>query len=338
VSQQVNTIVTYLGSDDRNNVRLLLPQAGTGISAGYKAFGSVLPTPGTPATPFQYGGNVGYYAESPTAGVDDTEFYRTLHRIYRFHSGRFPQPDPTGINGGYNLYGYANNNPISNFDPSGERPVNGNDRRILHKLYAQFGKTTDIDGKVKNVKELEAAINAVTRAIKKAINDAPASADPPELRAALWAIDHLGDPDYGPLGDPHDGTISTRGGEWKCNIFAADSYAIGAGCGFDGAHGVPTKSDHPFHDPFVTHHWPPAANDLAASGPIAHFPIDAAPKPAPGDILAFGKKGHLGHTTIVLGGDLLIYAGKHGVKIQTLDYMKAEESPFTTFSYRAYRP
>ena len=85
VSQQVNTTVTYLGSDDRNNVRLLLPQAGIGTSAGYKAFGSVLPTPGTPATPFQYGGNVGYYAESPTAGLDETEFYRTLHRIYRFH-------------------------------------------------------------------------------------------------------------------------------------------------------------------------------------------------------------------------------------------------------------
>jgi RHS repeat-associated protein len=123
VSQQVNTTTTYLGSDDRNNVRLLLPQAGTGTSAGYKAFGSVLPTPGTPATPFQYGGNVGYYAESPTAGVDETEFYRTLHRIYRFHSGRFPQPDPTGINGGNNVYGYAGNNPISWIDPEGTEPV-----------------------------------------------------------------------------------------------------------------------------------------------------------------------------------------------------------------------
>jgi RHS repeat-associated protein len=132
VSQQVNTTVTYLGSDDRNNVRLLLPQAGIGTSAGYKAFGSVLPTPGTPATPFQYGGNVGYYAESPTAGVDDTEFYRTLHRIYRFHSGRFPQPDPTGINGGYNLYGYANNNPISWMDPDGTEPVRSQNKANHH--------------------------------------------------------------------------------------------------------------------------------------------------------------------------------------------------------------
>jgi RHS repeat-associated protein len=139
VSQQVNTTVTYLGSDDRNNVRLLLPQAGIGTSAGYKAFGSVLPTPGTPATPFQYGGNVGYYAESPTAGVDDTEFYRTLHRIYRFHSGRFPQPDPTGINGGYNLYGYAGNNPISNFDPSGEGPLTRSELEKLHQIIKSAG-------------------------------------------------------------------------------------------------------------------------------------------------------------------------------------------------------
>jgi RHS repeat-associated protein len=142
VSQQVNTTVTYLGSDDRNNVRLLLPQAGTGTGANYKAFGSILPTPGTPATPFQYGGNVGYYAESPTAGVDDTEFYRTLHRIYRFHSGRFPQPDPTGINGGYNLYGYANNNPISWIDPSGQAPLTMSQLSQLN-LYARHPKSRD---------------------------------------------------------------------------------------------------------------------------------------------------------------------------------------------------
>jgi RHS repeat-associated protein len=121
ISQHNGTTVGFLGADNRSNVRLIIPMTGAGGTYNYKAFGEVLSNPGILYTPFQYAGSAGYYAEYPA--TPDVEFYRTLHRIYRFHSGRFPQPDPLGFEGGdWNLYGYAENNPVSNFDPTGMAP------------------------------------------------------------------------------------------------------------------------------------------------------------------------------------------------------------------------
>jgi RHS repeat-associated protein len=45
-------------------------------------------------------------------------YYRA--RYYSPATGRFIQPDPIGYSGGLNLYGYVENNPISNVDPLGQ--------------------------------------------------------------------------------------------------------------------------------------------------------------------------------------------------------------------------
>jgi uncharacterized protein RhaS with RHS repeats len=41
------------------------------------------------------------------------------NRYYDPASGRFTQPDPIGLAGGMNLYGYASGDPINNSDPFG---------------------------------------------------------------------------------------------------------------------------------------------------------------------------------------------------------------------------
>jgi RHS repeat-associated protein len=49
----------------------------------------------------------------------------TLYRRHRYldpQSGRFTQPDPIGIAGGLNLYGYANGDPVNYSDPFGLCP------------------------------------------------------------------------------------------------------------------------------------------------------------------------------------------------------------------------
>jgi RHS repeat-associated protein len=334
VSQQVNTTTTYLGSDDRNNVRLLLPQSGTGTSVNYKAFGSILPTPGTPATPFQYGGNVGYYAESPTENTEDTEFYRTLHRIYRFHSGRFPQPDPTGVNGGYNLYGYAGNNPISRNDPSGERPPTPADYERIRR-FVEFAKATQrVPGAAKDPTTITDRDIDISKAeMISAIRGEKTKTDSPKLKALWWAIDHLGDTSFAKakaLTLP--GVEAAAKGEWKCNYFVAACYGVGAKLGFSDPTGYPTKLSYgPEWIPFRIRRTPnvhvPGAAELG--NPTPHIRrlrgISSSYRPVSlpavdlGDIVGLARGVNAHHAMLSAGGRVVIYANETGGAVGTID-------------------
>ncbi len=47
------------------------------------------------------------------------DLYLTRHRAYSANLMRFLQPDPIGLDGGWNLYAYANGNPLAFVDPLG---------------------------------------------------------------------------------------------------------------------------------------------------------------------------------------------------------------------------
>jgi len=63
--------------------------------------------------PFGFGGQAGYYTDL------ETGLMLCTHRFYDPNVGRFLTRDLLGYDGGINLYGYTQNNPVNRSDPSG---------------------------------------------------------------------------------------------------------------------------------------------------------------------------------------------------------------------------
>ncbi|MEX8510372.1 MAG: RHS repeat-associated core domain-containing protein, partial [Leptothrix ochracea] len=49
----------------------------------------------------------------------ETGLHHNGHRDYNPATGRYIQPDPIGLEGGINRYGYVGGNPVSRIDPRG---------------------------------------------------------------------------------------------------------------------------------------------------------------------------------------------------------------------------
>ena len=78
----------------------------------YQPYGRLIARSGTNDLPFAFMGDYGVWS----AG---NGLYLTRHRAYDSNLMRFLQPDPIGLEGGYNLYAYGAGNPVSSIDPYG---------------------------------------------------------------------------------------------------------------------------------------------------------------------------------------------------------------------------
>ena len=89
--------------------------SGTGViqaKYAYLPFGQVAAHTGTVPNPFTFVGAAGV--------VDDgSGLFFMKNRYYDSNSGRFLHKDPIGFPGGYNLYRYAEDNPLRFIDPDG---------------------------------------------------------------------------------------------------------------------------------------------------------------------------------------------------------------------------
>jgi cell wall-associated NlpC family hydrolase len=185
-----------------------------------------------------------------------------------------------------NWFGYVGNNPCKDFDPAGLRPLTAADRDRINKLKQSAKNSKDITADMLS--------NAIME-VKRAIDAVPAGQDDPAGLKALWhAIDHLGDKKWG-WGPER---------QYKCNIFVYHVY-------LDGAHvAMPDRIG--FF--FGTQEY--RANVLGDKRvELDHFTIVSTPQP--GDIAAFRNldKDKSGHTTLSVGGGVLIYAGPNDVKL-----------------------
>jgi RHS repeat-associated protein len=308
--------------DGSGNV-VALTDANQNIVAqySYDAFGNTLSASGAQAekNPFRFSSK--YYD-------GETGLYDYGYRHYDSSLGRWINRDPIGEEGGINLYGMVANNPINAVDPYGLRKLTALDLQRLRQLSA-YAKANEGDVAQKG---LMRTVNGAIRAIKAAIAAvAQGQSDPVNLKAALMALNNLGNAGYAANASTHNGVTSdVPAGKPKCNIFVADVYGVGAGIGFGGDNGYPTRRS------LRGNIWPYVANDLGnAATAVPNFPVTTSPRV--GDIIGFYAKGGIGHSGINLGGGAMIYASNAGVKVGTIAGNREFENGVWPV-YREYQP
>jgi RHS repeat-associated protein len=347
----------WLVTDHLGSTRMELDKSGSLAGVGridWLPFGEQLTTgAGIRSASIGYGADsvrqkfVGYERDDET-GLDFAQ-----SRYYASIQGRFCSPDSYNIifekekgrdekeqaqfftnyisqPQNWNKYTYTLNNPLALTDPDGRRPISSDDVLRLSRLYDEYLRAQ----KAKDT-TLANAIKGAIREIAEAILKVPEGAsDPVGLKVIFYAIDNLGNTNYGKAGTVSNGVTTDIGpGENKCNIFCANSYAIGGGIGFGGT-GVPINSS--FLGGLIGRQYPPVANDYAnSSKTIPHF--DVVTIPQLGDIAAFPARIGQGHSSIYTGNGTVIYAAERTVKVQTVNYVLSAGG-HSSVTYRRYKP
>jgi len=112
--------LTVAHSDEQGSVIALTDETGELLfRANYSPYGEDWGSSGTNAAPFAWLGGLGVMRQLTTPNSQLTTLYLTRHRLYSPVLRRFLSADPLGIDGGLNLYAYANCDPLAYIDPLG---------------------------------------------------------------------------------------------------------------------------------------------------------------------------------------------------------------------------
>ncbi len=193
-----------------------------------------------------------------------------------------------------------------------------------------------------NLRDFKTALAAQITAIP------PGTSDPDRLLATLWTLHAW---TTVPSSYAQSRAISSRSpvrdlssGDYKCNRFVGDAYAIGTGRGYaeHGAGGAYPTGVSPWWDPRSA--YPPSANELgssgAATGNLTNLPVTSSPQT--GDIIAFPYPSGIGHSGINLGHDIYISArhnAAHPARTKQVDDgIQVTNIPSQAKQYREFKP
>ncbi|RMG00577.1 MAG: hypothetical protein D6735_13345, partial [Acidobacteria bacterium] len=250
----------------------------------------------------------------------------------------------------WNKYSYSVNNPLKFTDPDGRRPITEQERKNIQN-FIQSG-IDYANSEISDAKAREAFILKVKNAakiIEEAILAVPndAKEDPKNLRAVLYAIGQIGDPqnaekwsNRGSVGFNSNGANVTLGaGSNKCTIFVGIAYAKGANIGW---RNNGNSAGYQVNVSLRGNVYTPTANDLAWYG-TANFVETSTPQL--GDIVAGAGTANTflgiptsynhGHAGLVIAGDVVISANPdHGVRVGRFSPTSSQNSGFKYLTYK----
>ena len=117
----------YYHSDELGSTLALTDDYGVTDRFAYMPYGTATHS-GSTQTPFLWLGGYGVFYD------DAADLHLTVHRAYSPRLKRFIQPDPLGIDGGPNVYMWANMNPLFFVDPFGLCAEGGGDWNMMTRL------------------------------------------------------------------------------------------------------------------------------------------------------------------------------------------------------------
>ena len=136
--------LTVAHSDEQGSVIALTDETGELLfRANYSPYGEDWGSSGTNATSFAWLGGLGVMRiGGPLSSADASPFgqlYLTRHRLYSPVLRRFLSADPLGIDGGLNLYAYANGDPLAYIDPLGLCAMGGDGWTRIAGFFQMIG-------------------------------------------------------------------------------------------------------------------------------------------------------------------------------------------------------
>jgi len=132
--------LTVAHSDEQGSVIALTDETGELLfRANYSPYGEDWGSSGTNAAPFAWLGGLGVMRQLTTPNSQLTTLYLTRHRLYSPVLRRFLSADPLGIDGGLNLYAYANCDPLAYIDPLGLCAMGGDGWTRIAGFFQMIG-------------------------------------------------------------------------------------------------------------------------------------------------------------------------------------------------------